>query len=377
MKKYLLTALMLITSVALFAQSQKVQTAIISQRYGELDKAKTAIDEAVAHPKTINDAKAWYYRGDIYMALHGNETYGNLTDDALKVALESYKKCLEYDTKNNYTDDINKTKLRLVTGNLYNRGVEEFMQKKFDKALTTFEVLLTEIPTDTSVLFNAALAAEKIKNTEKTKYYFNKLLENNYRKPAIYQTLAQISKSEKDTAKAIEYLAAGRKEFPGEVGLVIDELNIYLLQNRQVEAIKNLQDAINLDPKNSSLYFALGTAYDQTKQLEKAVSNYLKAIEIKPDYFDAVYNLGALYFNRAAEMLNEANKIPFSEQKKFDAAKAKAVAEFKLAQPHLEKAHLLDPKDLNTLISLQQMYGQLNMTDKSMEMKKKRDALKK
>ncbi len=376
MKKYLLTALMLITGVALYAQSQKVQTAIISQRYGELDKAKAAIDEAVVHPKTSKDAKAWFYRGDIYLSLHNNEKYGNLTDDALKVALESYKNCLAYDTKNDYSDDINKTKLRLVTGNLYNRGVEEFMQKKFDKALTTFEVLLTEIPNDTSVIFNAALAAEKIKNSEKAKMYFNQLLENNYRKPAIYQTLAQLAKAEKDTAKAIEYLAAGRKEFPNEIGLVIDELNIYLLQNRQVEAIKNLQDAIKLDPKNQSLFFALGTAYDQTKQLDKAVPNYLKAIELKPDYFDASYNLGALYFNRAAEMLNEANKIPFNEQKKFEAAKAKAVAEFKLAQPYLEKAHVLDPKDLNTMISLQQMYGQLNMTEKSVEMKKKREALK-
>jgi len=376
MKKYLLTALMLITSVALYAQSQKVQTAIISQRYGELDKAKAAIDEAVAHPKTIKDAKAWYYRGDIYLQLSGDTVYGRLVDDALKVALESYKNCIAYDTKNDYTDEIKKSKLPLVHNSLYNRGVKEFSEKRFDKALVTFEVLLTELPTDTTVLYNTALTAERLKNNEKTKLYFNKLLENNYRKPAIYQTLAQIAKSEKDTTKAIEYLAAGRKEFPAEVGLVIDELNIYLLQNRQVEAIKNLQDAINLDPKNASLYFALGTAYDQTKQLDKAVTNYLKAIEIKPDYFDAVYNLGALYFNRAAEMLNEANKIPFNEQKKFEAAKAKAVAEFKLAQPHLEKAHALDPKDMNTLVSLQQMYGQLNMTENSMEMKKKRDALK-
>jgi tetratricopeptide (TPR) repeat protein len=375
MKKYLLTALLLIMAAAVFAQSSKVQTAIIAQRHGDLEKAKSSIDEAVAHPKTINDAKAWFYRGDIYLMLHGNEKFANLAEDPLKVSLESFRKCMEYDNRNDYTEDIQKTKMRLVTGNLYNRGVSEYMEKKFDKSLATFETLLTELPADTSVLFNAALSAEKLKNNEKTKLYFNKLLATGYKKPAIYQTLAQLAKAEKDTAEAINYLAAGRKEFPNEVGLVIDELNIYLLQNRQAEAIKNLQEAIVLDPKNASLYFALGFAYDKSKELEKAVTNYSKAIEIKPDYFDAVYNLGAIYFNRAAELLAEANKIPFNEQKKYDAALAKAKEEFKKAQPHLEKAHQLDAKDMNTLVSLQQMYAQLGMMDKSAEIKKKRAEL--
>ncbi len=376
MKKYLLTALMLIVSVSMYAQSQKVQTAIIAQRTGDLEKAKTAIDEAVQHPKTINDAKAWYYRGDIYLQLNGNPQYAGT--DMLKASLESFKKCLEYDKKKDYTDEINNSKLRLVTGNLYNRGVEEFTQKQYAASLATFEVLMGNVGPefDTAVYFNAALAADKLKDLNKSKLYFNKLLEMKYLKPAIYQTLAQIAKTEKDTAAALQYLTAGRKEFPGEVGLVIDELNIYLSQNRQQEAIKNLQDAVVLDPTNHLLYFALGTAYDQTKQPAKATENYLKAIEIKADYFDAIYNLGALYFNTAAELLNVANKIPFNEQKKYDAALLKAKEEFRKAQPHLEKAHALDAKDLNTIISLQQLYAQLGMNDKSMEMKKKREALK-
>lgn len=376
MKKLLLTALMLVTSVALYAQSQKVQTAIISQRYGELDKAKAAIDEAVVHEKTINNAKAWYYRGDIYLQMHGNEKFGTLSDDPLKVALESFRRCLELDTKNDFSDEIKNSKMRLVVANLYNRGVEEFVAKNYAKSLATFETVMIQTPSDTNVVFNAALAAEKVKESAKAKQYFGKLIELGYKKPAIYQTLAAIAKEEKDTAAAINYLSAGRKEFPGEIGLVIDELNIYLLQNRQAEAIKNLQEAVQLDPKNQSLWFALGVAYDQTKQQAKAAENYLKAIEIKADYFDALYNLGALYFNNAAELQNAANKIPFNEQKKYDAAVLKAQEEFKKALPYLEKAHEIEPKDKNTIISLQQLYTALKQNDKAMEMKKKKDALK-
>jgi hypothetical protein len=42
----------------------------------------------------------------------------------------------------------------------------------------------------------------------------------------------------------------------------------------------------------------------------------------------------------------------------------------------LEKAHEIEPKDKNTIISLQQLYAALKQNDKAMEMKKKKDALK-
>jgi len=201
------------------------------------------------------------------------------------------------------------------------------------------------------------------------------LLAVDYKKPAIYQTLAQLMKEAGDTTKAIEYLSMGRAAFPNEVGLVIDELNIYLLQGRNQEVIKNLEDAIKLDGTNATLYFALGTAHDQLKNQEKAAENYIKAIEFKADYFDANYNLGAMYFNRAAELSNEANKIPFNQQKKYEEAIKKVKDEFLKAQPYLEKAHEIDPNDINTLVSLQQMYAQLKMNDKAMEMKTKREKI--
>jgi tetratricopeptide (TPR) repeat protein len=105
-------------------------------------------------------------------------------------------------------------------------------------------------------------------------------------------------------------------------------------------------------------------------------TDYLKAIEIKADYFDPYYNLGAMHFNTAAELANEANKIPFSKQKEYDAAIAKAKAAFEKAQPYLEKALELQPDDSNTMVSLQQLYAQLKLNDKSLEMKKRREGVK-
>jgi tetratricopeptide (TPR) repeat protein len=376
MKKILLSLVLIASTLSLFAQNQKVQSAILYNRHGELDKARLAIDDAVKHPKTIESPKAWYHRGEVYLAIFGSEEYASLADDPLAVALESYVRSIALDTKNDFSDD-SKRKVLSAQATIYNRGVERYMAKDFSKALGDFEMLLVFQPEDTSILFNAALAAEKLEDNKKAAKYFNALLDADYKKPAIYQTLAQMAKAEKDTAKALVYLSEGRKQFPNEVGLVIDELNIYLLQNRQQEVITNLNEALKLDPTNATLYFALGSAYDQMKDKEQAAANYQKAIENKPTYFDAYYNLGAMYFNDAAELVNEANKIPFNQQKKYEEAIKKVKAAFEKAQPYLEKAHEIDPEDANTMASLQQLYAQLKMNDKAMEMKNKREALKK
>ena len=104
---------------------------------------------------------------------------------------------------------------------------------------------------------------------------------------------------------------------------------------------------------------------------------WLKAVELKPDYFEANYNLGAMYFNKGAELVNKANNLPVSKQAEYDAAKKKYEAKFREAKPYLEKAYQLNPKDEATMQSLYQLYGRLNETAKAQEMKAALDGLKK
>lgn len=372
MKKILLSLVLVMSTASLFAQNQKVQSAILYNRHGELDKAQAAIDEAILNPKTSESAKTWYYRGEIYLSIFGSDQFSSLASDPLVTALESYSKSLVLDLKNDFSDD-SRRKIGSAFNNIYNRGVERYSKKDFVNALADFERLLVLTPGDTNLIFNAALASEKLNDNARAVKYFNNLLAIDFKTAAIYQTLAQIMKEEKDTARAIEYLAAGRKAFPNEVGLVIDELNIYMIQNRQAEIVTNLNEAIKLDSENATLYYALGYAHDRQKNEELAALNYSKAIEKKPDYFEPYYNLGALYFNKTVEMLKEANKIPFNQPKKYEEAMVKVKAAFEKAQPFLEKAHELNPADIDAMNSLQQLYVQTKQNEKALAMKKKKD----
>ena len=92
------------------------------------------------------------------------------------------------------------------------------------------------------------------------------------------------------------------------------------------------------------------------------------SLEIKPDYFDAIYNLGALYVNHAARLMTEANAIPMDKIKEYDAKKAEADAALEKALPYLEQAHQMDPSDRNTMVTLKEIYARKSMLDKVKEM---------
>ena len=61
--------------------------------------------------------------------------------------------------------------------------------------------------------------------------------------------------------------------------------------------------------------------------MQKAESDYLKAIELNPSSFGSNYNLGALFFNKAVELNNSANST--SDDNKYRKLKKEADIYFK------------------------------------------------
>ena len=89
--------------------------------------------------------------------------------------------------------------------------------------------------------------------------------------------------------------------------MLVELINYYLTAGESEEALQYLNMAKEGDPGNKSYHFAEGTLYDKMGNEEKAVAAYEEAIEIDPTYFDAYYNLGVMYYNKAVEYFTEAN----------------------------------------------------------------------
>ena len=387
MRKKLIVLFLCLSAAYGYAQKANVQSAFNYLKYDQLDKAKEAIDAAVAYESTANSEKAWYYRGLIYEQMYKHEKFATLAPDPLKTAYESYSKALELAPKGDFTDDIN-ARLKAVGVTYMSKGIEEFNAKTYAEAVNSFEMALKTMPNDTNVLFNAGLAADKAGNYQKAIVYYTKVNDWNPQDLKVYSLLVNAYRAVGDTTKSIEVIKKGRKNFPDDYSMLLAEINVYLSEGKSQEVIDLLKQAIDKDPKNESLHFALGTTYDNLgaskngtkppkadEYLANAEASYKKAIELKPDYFEANYNLGALYFNQGAEIANQANKLPISAQKQFDEAQKKFKEKFAQAQPYFEKALQINPNDPGTLLSLRELYAKTNQMDKSAEMKKRYEAL--
>jgi tetratricopeptide (TPR) repeat protein len=171
-------------------------------------------------------------------------------------------------------------------------------------------------------------------------------------------------------------LQAARELFPREQGLIIEELNIYLENGDYERAENNLKLAAEGDPQNEILWFSLGSVYDNLEKSDDAAVAYQKALDIKPDYFDANYNLGAMYFNNAVLKVNAANdmwkpRMSSAEQAEQEQMEADGKAMFNKAKPYLEAAHVTAPDDVSTIRSLRDIYARTGEDDRMLEMSNK------
>lgn len=368
MKRLILSlAAVLIISVA-NSQSVKVQSAASYLRNGKLDKALENIEPTITHEKTMNDPKTWNYRGSIYIqiAASTNPDYQKLATNAVQTAYDSYQKSIELDTDKEFQQK-NMIGLFACSEQFYNKGVESYNNKDYKGAVEFFEktIKINNIfgNKDTLATFNAALCSELSGNNAKAKEHYTSLIRTNYNQPSIYSSLSNIYKSENDTVKAVKTIENGRKKFPDSYELIIAEANIYLFTGNAQKAQNALNSAIAKDPNNQTIHFAVGTNYEKMGDMVNAEKSYLKAIEIKPDFFDAIYNLGALHVNNAVAILEKANALPLGD-KGYDVLKKQSEEQLNKAMPYLEKASDMQPKDAVVLNTLKDIYIRLNLLDK-------------
>lgn len=397
MKKTTLLISLLFVYIVVNAQPNMRVSAYNYLGFNELDKAKEAIDKACKHEKTIADPKTWYYAGQIYQGIHVNKNFKSLDANAITKSFDAYKKAMVLNFKDpanqnldlSKEDDLVKFTLLLMNqktayvddeivmdiimnrfptlANIFvNKGVTEFKDTKdFTAALNSFEnsLFLSTLSgkLDTPIIYYAALAADKAKDFEKSIKYYELVTKLTYgadikEKASMYYLLAKVQQAKGDTVKYVESLKKGIDKYQdGSASLVTELINHYLVTRQGGKALNYLKLAIDKDPTNATYHFAQGSLYDTYYQnVDSANISYKKAIELKSDYFDAYYNLGALYYNTGASIIEKANDE--KDLKKYDVLKKQADEKFALALPYLEKAYELNPDDVSTMQSLKTLY---------------------
>jgi tetratricopeptide (TPR) repeat protein len=363
--KHLLVFLTLLAGMTAAWAQPEVVSAYNANSSGDYAKAIEYIEKAMSNPKATTKDKTWRYRGEIYynVATKGGElarTYPN----ALRLSLESYMKARELDVKGFYERETTMA-IGLLQTAANNAGIELYNAGDFANAGVQFdmahEVAVAFKGVDTVAVFNAALCYEKSEQLDLAVARYRTCGDLGYQVPNVYLFAASLMRKQGNIEGALAELQAARQKYPREQGLVIEELNIYLESRDYARAESAMDVAIELDGTNEILWFSKGSVLDSQGKTDAAAQAYQRAIALKPDYFDANYNLGAMYFNQAVQDINAANELwnpRMTPAQKTEQARLEAQAKtrFEQAKPYLEKAHEVNPEDRDTMRSLRDVY---------------------
>ncbi len=380
MKKLILSISMSLLFIAVgFAQKSNRTSAYMYKEKGQLESAKKAIDKAVQNSKTINDAKTWLYYGEIYydIATSPLPQFRKLDTLAATKSFMALKKAKSLDKKNRISKDADEY-IKKLSAVFYSEGSEGFKVKNYDKAIKYFKEAFQvskELGTyDTTAAFNIGITGVLGHRPKVAAEYLKKCVDINFMHPKIFIYYNRALQQLGDTAGAVAAVKLGRSRFPDNLSLLLEQAQLYLEKGESDELIRSLKEAIVKkpdNPANANFNFLIGKSYDDMGKTDSAEVYYKEALKVNPKFFEAYYNIGAIYVNKASKIQKVANDLPLSKDKEFKTMEKEANGNLKLAIPWLEKALSLNPNDKPTIKGLKEAYARLKLNDKLKELMSK------
>lgn len=392
MKRLLLTVALCVAASASFAQKKAVKEAqsIAKGSTPDFTEARSLIKGALENPETKDDAQAWYVAGVIedqqFSAERTKQILGQQPNepvmyDALIAILPYFKKAYELDQQPNqkgkikpkYTKDI-KSILSADHVYYFNGGAYYFDQKDYKKAYDFFNQYLeiTDLPmfegtqtaekdsTYMTVQFYAAVAATQMGDSPTAIKVLERAKDTDFRQNDVYQFLANEYLTMKDTVSYEKTMEEGLAKFPDEDFFLLGLIDTYVRSGKNEKAIESLNKAISKDQNNPQFHYVMGMVYETgLKDYAKSEEFFKKALELNPEYLEALSGLGRVYYNQGVNKQGEANMI--NDSKKYQEELAVAKDLFKQALPYFQKAHELKPAEMEYMIALRGIYYNLNM----------------
>tara|TARA_B110000003_G_scaffold34355_1_gene31715 strand:- start:4404 stop:5651 length:1248 start_codon:yes stop_codon:yes gene_type:complete len=391
-------------TIASFAQKNELKNAEKAIKSQDYNKAITAISAAESLIVSMDDktrAKFYFLKAQAY---YGKKDYQTSTD--------TFEELLKFEKeigKTKYTSQVITIQNQMLQ-EVYKIATNEYSAKEYKKASNSFYLTYKLSPIDTIFIYNAAVSATLAKDYDISLNYYKKLQDLGYTgvstiyyatnkktdvkedlqsksnrdlqvKIGLYKdpvneytesktgditkNIAYILKDQGKTEEAIKAVEEARKIYPKDINLILTQADIYFQLKDMKKYGELMEVAIKQDPTNPQLFFNLGViSFDQGK-IEEAKENYMKAIELQEDYGDAYLNLAVAIMDKEKAIVDEMNEN-LSDFDKYDELLLEQRAVHKEALPYLEKADKYS-RSVNTVQFLMNIYQTLEMDEKSKE----------
>lgn len=374
----ILIALILLIGLAVSGfqcSSTELTSAKLYIQQKNYDKALESLLKEVE--KNPSSDEGYYYLGVVYGE---KENYDKM--------LESYDKSLEISKK--YAQNISDSK-KYYWANLFNRGVA-FYQRGinaddpdsnkvyFDKSIYAFKYAIKIQPDSSDTYKNLAFVYMSSGEYDEAIGPLKEIIKreqelDGYRfLGEIYYNKGMMAQSQ-DSMKAVGYfnqavevLEEGRKYHPGDSELLLVLSNSYIGANKIDVAIDAFKAGVIQEPENKYYRYNYGVLLLGAENFEEAEEQFLKAIEIDPEYQNAIYNLAVTYvrwgthINKEAEEKGETN--PEYKEK------------YKAALPYLKKVVEAKEDDAAMWELLGRVYTILDMEEEATKAFNKADELR-
>ena len=344
----------------------------------ELTKAKTSIDLAAENEETKNDAKTWHYYGIVYYKIAAYPEFNDIDTAALEKSLGAFVQIAMLDMeyfKANYMDIYQH--INSITTNYFNKGAVAYENGDYKKAM---ECYMTAYMSNSiigkkdneALLIAAQIAIYNAKEYEAAIEICNQLLADQYESPKVYQYLVVANGQLDKNDEMLKYINEGRAKFPEDESLINEQINAYLKLKRESEIIDQIKEMADKNNDNSVYCLIIGTIYSNQESdlynVDSALVYYDRAIAINPTDENAYINVGSMYIDKSAALINKANELPLDKYKEYDALIAEAKVFDEKALPYVEKAYELVPDDNAIRQALRTLYVRLKMMDKAKEL---------
>ena len=351
----------------MFAVALMASMAFANAQVKSAEDIQKAIDKAEAAAQNAKKAvkpETWIGIAKAYVNAYGNPTanvvggdktqlqlvMGNdkpLSTEMVQVGGKELEKAV-YKDKNLYFDGNNLVIIEVTKpsyqGDALAKALEAYSKAaSLDEKGKKTKEITEAIETIANNYGQDAYTAYQLGNTAKASELFARQAE-----AAATAPLSRIDTvaGQKDTLAAKKYLEDGFVKFPENSQVLTNLINLYITTNEDpVKLIGLLGKAKEQMPDNASLYYVEGDIYGRLKDYENAVKSYRKAGEVNPEYEMGYYGEGVMWYNRALALQEEANALPYSEYKKYDALQEELKVALKNCIDPFEKCYAITKND--------------------------------
>jgi len=174
-------------------------------------------------------------------------------------------------------------------------ALDFFKNKDYEKALKEFEKLLSKFPTDHAILNNIGLCYAKIGQNNNAEEYFLRALSYDNKSVETYVNLSDIYYAEKRIVEAINLLETAVTLMPENIVLLHYLARIYIEDVRYDLAIDMLSRILDISPENIDAYWDLGNTYYELGEYENAAAAFEHVLEKRDDNEIFFYQTGLAY----------------------------------------------------------------------------------